>query len=167
MREIAFVFISKTSFFFVITRSAWKVRSHICFVLHVARREICRNSANGGVIHQPALTDVAWQKKHKAVNLLLLCGTTRPWHQRSLQLLVCPRVMHSCSWIAFSLLWRLSCAEMALESPVKVKPTWIFSWHVVHFLLLFFWPATSSFSGSLGGLKVCDNVFSSSRRNVN
>lgn len=48
-----------------------------------------------------------WQTKHKSVGLLLffsfffflLCGTTRPWRQRSLQLLVCPRVTHSCSWI--------------------------------------------------------------------
>lgn len=48
---------------FVITRSARKVCSYICFMLHTALNGICRHSTNGHAIHHPTLTNAAWQKK--------------------------------------------------------------------------------------------------------
>lgn len=67
MREISFVFISKTSFFCNYT---------FCFLVwHMGFKD---------VVHHPTLTDVTWQKKHKSVELLFFVLFFIMWHNSPL-----------------------------------------------------------------------------------
>ena len=89
MREISFVFISKTSFFCNYT---------FCFLVwHMGFKD---------VVHHPTLTDVTWQKKHKSVELLFFCfvfyyvAQLAPDARGLCSFSSVPEVTHSCSWIA-------------------------------------------------------------------
>lgn len=148
MREI--VFISKTSF----CTYMFCLKSMFSYMFYTTLNEICMtfNKRRG---HPSPHTDTSGTAgEAQSWELAFYCVAQLAPNTRGL---VCPRVMHSWSWIAplcrifiISIAERWNGRQVTREN--KIMPQiWIFVDTFIH--------SSGLFSESLGGLKVCDNIW--------